>query len=57
MLIHPWDAPQDDAEWQHWLAAHDFGQLAVNGLDGAPRTSSRCTSRTSPGTAARTGRC
>ncbi|WP_327357632.1 FMN-binding negative transcriptional regulator [Streptomyces sp. NBC_01304] len=36
MLIHPWDAPQDDAEWQHWLAAHDFGQLAVNGLDGAP---------------------
>ncbi|MDG4865507.1 FMN-binding negative transcriptional regulator [Streptomyces sp. T-3] len=36
MLIHPWDAPQDDAEWQQWLAAHDFGQLAVNGLDGAP---------------------
>ncbi|MER5178558.1 FMN-binding negative transcriptional regulator [Streptomyces sp. NPDC002896] len=36
MLIHPWDAPRDDAEWQHWLAAHDFGQLAVNGLPGDP---------------------
>ena len=36
MLIHPWDAPADDAEWQHWLAAHDFGQLAANGLPGEP---------------------
>lgn len=36
MLIHPWDAPADDAEWRVWLAAHDFGQLAVNGLDGEP---------------------
>ncbi|KUL51958.1 transcriptional regulator [Streptomyces sp. NRRL F-4489] len=36
MLIHPWDAPTDDAEWQEWLAAHDFGQLAVNGLPGEP---------------------
>ncbi|WP_262061750.1 FMN-binding negative transcriptional regulator [Streptomyces sp. STR69] len=36
MLIHPWDAPQDDSEWQHWLAAHDFGQLAVNGPPGEP---------------------
>ena len=36
MLIHPWDAATDDAEWQQWLAAHDFGQLAVNGLDGEP---------------------
>ncbi|MFI9052089.1 FMN-binding negative transcriptional regulator [Streptomyces sp. NPDC053427] len=36
MLIHPWDAPTDDAEWQDWLAAHDFGQLAVNGTSGAP---------------------
>ncbi|MEU4094661.1 FMN-binding negative transcriptional regulator [Streptomyces sp. NPDC026673] len=36
MLIHPWDAAHDDAEWQDWLAAHDFGQLAVNGLDGEP---------------------
>ncbi|WP_435134703.1 FMN-binding negative transcriptional regulator [Actinacidiphila sp. bgisy144] len=36
MLIHPWDAAADDAEWQQWLAAHDFGQLAVNGLDGEP---------------------
>ncbi|MFD8999748.1 FMN-binding negative transcriptional regulator [Streptomyces sp. NPDC059582] len=36
MLIHPWDAPRDDAEWQGWLATHDFGQLAVNGLPGEP---------------------
>ncbi|MFI7412880.1 FMN-binding negative transcriptional regulator [Streptomyces sp. NPDC049627] len=36
MLIHPWDAPHADAEWQQWLAAHDFGQLVVNGLDGEP---------------------
>ena len=25
MLIHPWDAPGSDAEWQQWLAVHDFG--------------------------------
>ncbi|MCL8017105.1 FMN-binding negative transcriptional regulator [Streptomyces sp. AS02] len=36
MLIHPWDAPHDDTEWQRWLAVHDFGQLVVNGLDGEP---------------------
>ncbi|MFE9673719.1 FMN-binding negative transcriptional regulator [Streptomyces sp. NPDC006259] len=36
MLIHPWDAPREDAEWQEWLAARDFGQLAVNGLPGEP---------------------
>lgn len=36
MLIHPWDAAHDDAEWQRWLDAHDFGQLAVNGLPGEP---------------------
>ena len=36
MLIHPWDAAHDDAEWQQWLGAHDFGQLAVNGLPGEP---------------------
>ncbi|MGW2821346.1 FMN-binding negative transcriptional regulator [Streptomyces sp. NPDC001443] len=36
MLVHPWDAPRDDAEWQGWLATHDFGQLAVNGLPGEP---------------------
>jgi len=36
MLVHPWDAPRDDAEWQNWLAAHDFGQLAVNGPPGEP---------------------
>ncbi|MFE9016996.1 FMN-binding negative transcriptional regulator [Streptomyces sp. NPDC007808] len=36
MLIHPWDAPRDDAEWQRWLAVHDFGQLVVNGVGGEP---------------------
>ncbi|MCW2868966.1 MAG: transcriptional regulator, partial [Streptomyces oryziradicis] len=36
MLIHPWDAAVDDTEWQDWLATHDFGQLAVNGLPGEP---------------------
>ncbi|MGW0818230.1 FMN-binding negative transcriptional regulator [Streptomyces viridiviolaceus] len=36
MLIHPWDAPHDDAEWQRWLAGHDFGQLAVSGPPGEP---------------------
>ncbi|MCL7494524.1 FMN-binding negative transcriptional regulator [Streptomyces sp. MCA2] len=36
MLIHPWDAPTDDAEWQQWLATHDFGQLAANGPAGEP---------------------
>jgi len=34
MLIHPWDAALDQAEWQEWLAASDrFGVLAVNNLD------------------------
>jgi transcriptional regulator len=37
MLIHPWDAALDEAEWHAWLAdGHDFGQLAVNGLPGEP---------------------
>ncbi|MEV6013427.1 FMN-binding negative transcriptional regulator [Streptomyces sp. NPDC051976] len=36
MLIHPWDAPTEDGEWRDWLAVHDFGQLAVNGLPGEP---------------------
>ncbi|MFI8092745.1 FMN-binding negative transcriptional regulator [Streptomyces sp. NPDC086080] len=36
MLIHPWDAPRADDEWQRWLATHDFGQLAVNGPPGEP---------------------
>ncbi|AEW93073.1 MULTISPECIES: FMN-binding negative transcriptional regulator [Streptomycetaceae] len=36
MLIHPWDAASDDTEWQTFLAGHDFGQLAVNGLPGEP---------------------
>jgi transcriptional regulator len=35
MLIHPWDAALDDAEWQTWLAeGRDFGILSVNGLPG-----------------------
>ncbi|MBC9729621.1 FMN-binding negative transcriptional regulator [Streptomyces sp. TRM68367] len=36
MLVHPWDAPREDAEWQRWLTVHDFGQLAVNGQPGEP---------------------
>ncbi|KUM86986.1 MULTISPECIES: FMN-binding negative transcriptional regulator [Streptomyces] len=36
MLIHPWDAARDDAEWHQWLTVHDFGQLAVNGPAGEP---------------------
>ncbi|MFI9116770.1 FMN-binding negative transcriptional regulator [Streptomyces venezuelae] len=36
MLIHPWDAAHDEGEWRDWLALHDFGQLAVNGLPGDP---------------------
>lgn len=37
MLIHPWDAALDSAEWQDWLATTDrFGTLAVNNLDPAP---------------------
>jgi transcriptional regulator len=36
MLIHPWDAAVDTAEWQEWLASTDrFGMLAVNNLDPA----------------------
>ena len=34
MLIHPWDAALDRAEWQEWVASTDrFGVLAVNNLD------------------------
>ncbi|APE19138.1 transcriptional regulator [Mycobacterium sp. WY10] len=34
MLIHPWDAALDTAEWQAWLASTDrFGVLAVNNVD------------------------
>jgi transcriptional regulator len=36
MLIHPWDAALDTAEWQDWLASIDrFGVLAVNNADPA----------------------
>lgn len=31
MLIHPWDAARDDAEWREWLSEHDFGQLIAGG--------------------------
>jgi transcriptional regulator len=34
VLIHPWDAALDSAEWRDWLASHDrFGMLAVNNLN------------------------
>ncbi|OBC01914.1 transcriptional regulator [Mycobacterium sp. 852013-50091_SCH5140682] len=34
MLIHPWDAALETAEWQEWLAHTDqFGILAVNNTD------------------------
>lgn len=36
MLIHPWDAVQDEAEWREWLARTDrFGMLVVNHLEPA----------------------
>jgi len=36
MLIHPWDASLNTAEWQEWLACSDrFGMLAVNNVDSA----------------------
>jgi transcriptional regulator len=31
VLVHPWDAPLDDAEWRDWLLRHDFGQLIAPG--------------------------
>lgn len=34
MLIHPWDAAIDAAEWRDWVATTDrFGTLAVGDLD------------------------
>jgi transcriptional regulator len=34
MLIHPWDAALEPAEWQDWLATTErFGVLAVNNFD------------------------
>lgn len=36
MLIQPWDATLEPAEWQDWLASTDrFGMLAVNNADPA----------------------
>lgn len=36
MLIHPWDAALDSAEWRDWLVGTDrFGVLAVNNMDPA----------------------
>lgn len=32
MLIHPWDAAHDDAEWKTWLSGHDFGELVAAGV-------------------------
>lgn len=31
VLVHPWDAPLDDAEWREWLSRNDFGQLIASG--------------------------
>ncbi|UQI46360.1 FMN-binding negative transcriptional regulator [Streptomyces sp. HU2014] len=37
MLVHPWDAALDAAEWRGWIDdGHDFGQLVVNGVPGEP---------------------
>jgi transcriptional regulator len=34
VLIHPWDAALDTAEWRGWVASTDrFGMLAVNNVD------------------------
>lgn len=33
MLVHPWDAPQDDDEWRGFLLERDFGQLIAPGRD------------------------
>ncbi len=34
MLINPWDAALDDAEWREWLVSTErFGTLAVNNLE------------------------
>lgn len=36
MLVHPWDAALEPAEWQDWLAGTDrFGVLAVRHVDPA----------------------
>lgn len=36
MLIHPWDAALEPAEWQEWLSGTDlFGLLVVSNLDQA----------------------
>jgi transcriptional regulator len=34
VLVHPWDAALDDAEWRSWLAGgHDFGELIAPGRE------------------------
>ena len=33
MLIHPWDAAVDDAEWGAFVATHGFGDLVAGGRD------------------------
>jgi transcriptional regulator len=33
MLIHPWDAAQEQAEWLDFVAAQRFGQLIASGRD------------------------
>ena len=37
MLVQPWDAALDEAEWRAWIDdGRDFGQLVVNGTPGPP---------------------
>jgi transcriptional regulator len=37
VLVHPWDAPLDDAEWRAVLRRHPFGVLSTMGaVDGWP---------------------
>jgi transcriptional regulator len=33
MLVHPWDASNDPAEWREFLVAQGFGQLIAGGRD------------------------
>jgi transcriptional regulator len=33
MLIHPWDAAQNEDEWKTWLGPRDFGTLVAAGRD------------------------
>ena len=51
VLILPWDAALDEAEWREWLAGREaFGVLVVNNLDPArARGLHRHPARSAPG--------